>query len=108
MGARRRIDAGPGAIDAPRCGDPLSLSTRDGKCSHHPCSDADALARRRRVRRHSDGMRDLSDSPAWARWSSDAAVTPWTIGLEEEVMLLDPLTWSVANRIDEALTALPP
>ena len=28
--------------------------------------------------------------------------------VEEEVLLLDPRTWSVANRIDEALAALPP
>ena len=35
-------------------------------------------------------------------------MSPWTVGVEEEVMLLDPLTWSVANRIDEALEALPP
>jgi carboxylate-amine ligase len=53
-------------------------------------------------------MRDPSHSPAWARWSGAAAVSPWTIGVEEEVMLLDPRTWSVANRIDEALAALPP
>jgi carboxylate-amine ligase len=52
-------------------------------------------------------MRDASRSPAWVRWSGAAAVSPWTVGVEEEVMLLDPLTWSVANRIDEALEALP-
>ena len=53
-------------------------------------------------------MRDASRYPAWARWSGAAAVSPWTVGVEEEVMLLDPRTWSVANRIDEALAALPP
>src|SRR5215208_1454101 len=53
-------------------------------------------------------MRDASRSPAWARWSGAATVSPWTVGIEEEVMLLDPVTWSVANRIDEALPALPP
>src|SRR5215208_765240 len=52
-------------------------------------------------------MRDASRSPAWARWSGAATVSPWTVGIEEEVMLLDPVTWSVANRIDEALEALP-
>jgi glutamate---cysteine ligase / carboxylate-amine ligase len=53
-------------------------------------------------------MRNGSRSPAWARWSGAAAVSPWTVGVEEEVLLLDPLTGSVANRIDEALEALPP
>jgi carboxylate-amine ligase len=53
-------------------------------------------------------MRNASRPPAWARWGGAAAVSPWTVGIEEEVMLLDPLTWSVANRIDDALAALPP
>jgi glutamate---cysteine ligase / carboxylate-amine ligase len=52
-------------------------------------------------------MREASRSPAWARWSGAAAVSPWTVGVEEEVMLLDPLTWAVANRIDDVLEALP-
>ncbi len=46
--------------------------------------------------------------PAWARWNPAAAELPWTVGVEEEVMLLDPETWSVANRIDDVLAALPP
>jgi hypothetical protein len=25
-------------------------------------------------------------------------MSPWTVGVEEEVMLLDPFAWSVANR----------
>jgi hypothetical protein len=41
--------------------------------------------------------------PGWARWSAAAAERPWTVGVEEEVMLLDPLGWKPANRIDEAL-----
>ena len=45
--------------------------------------------------------------PAWARWSSAGAERPWTVGLEEEVVLLDPRDWSVANRIDDVLDALP-
>jgi glutamate---cysteine ligase / carboxylate-amine ligase len=53
-------------------------------------------------------MRNGSRSPAWARWSGGAAVSPWTVGIEEEVMLLDPETWSVANRIEDVLDALPP
>jgi len=50
---------------------------------------------------------DSSSHPAWARWSQAAAERPWTVGIEEEVMLLDGLTWSVANRIDDVITALP-
>ena len=45
--------------------------------------------------------------PPWAEWSPAAADRPWTIGLEEEVMLLDPRGWSVANRVDDVLAALP-
>jgi carboxylate-amine ligase len=47
----------------------------------------------------------VSTLPAWAEWSTDAA--PWTVGLEEEVMLLDPRDWSLASRIGEVLAALP-
>jgi carboxylate-amine ligase len=36
-----------------------------------------------------------------------AAGRPWTVGIEEEVMLLDARTWSLANRIDEVLAVLP-
>src|SRR3954468_4089926 len=51
----------------------------------------------------------MTKLPAWARWNEAAADTPWTVGIEEEVMLLDPRrTWSLANRIDEVLAALPP
>jgi carboxylate-amine ligase len=50
---------------------------------------------------------DSSPHPAWAHWSQAAAERPWTVGIEEEVMLLDGVTWSVANRFDDVLTALP-
>src|SRR5512133_3936694 len=43
----------------------------------------------------------------WARWSRAAAERPWTVGVEEEVMLLDARTRSIANRIDDVLAALP-
>jgi len=32
---------------------------------------------------------------------------PWTVGIEEELMLLDPLTFRLANRVDDVLAALP-
>jgi carboxylate-amine ligase len=45
--------------------------------------------------------------PAWADWSPAGAEAPWTVGVEEEVMLLDPNGWALASRSDEVLTALP-
>jgi carboxylate-amine ligase len=45
--------------------------------------------------------------PAWAEWNPAAADTPWTVGIEEEVMLLDPRDWALAFRIDDVLPALP-
>jgi carboxylate-amine ligase len=46
--------------------------------------------------------------PDWARWNRAAAECPWTVGIEEEVMLLDPGDWRLVNRIDDVLAALPP
>jgi carboxylate-amine ligase len=46
--------------------------------------------------------------PAWAEWSADGAAQPWTVGIEEEVMLLDPVTWMPASRSEEALASLDP
>jgi len=43
----------------------------------------------------------------WADWSSAGREAPWTIGLEEEVMLLEPGTWQLDSRSDEVLAALP-
>ena len=44
---------------------------------------------------------------AWSRWSEAAAERPWTVGVEEELMLLDPGDWSLANRVEDVLDALP-
>jgi glutamate---cysteine ligase / carboxylate-amine ligase len=44
--------------------------------------------------------------PGWAAWSPNGAEPPWSVGIEEEVMLLDPRTWALAPRIDEVLPAL--
>ena len=46
--------------------------------------------------------------PRWAEWSSAGAEAPWTVGVEEEVMLLDPVTWLPASRSEEVLAALDP
>ena len=49
----------------------------------------------------------MAELPAWARWSEAGGSRPWTVGIEEEVMLLDDTTWSVANRFDDVLAAVP-
>ena len=42
-------------------------------------------------------------APRWADWQPS---TPYMVGLEEEVMLLDPDTWMLAQRADEVLAVL--
>ena len=44
--------------------------------------------------------------PAWATWNEDP-VAAWTVGIEEEVMLLSPATWLPASRCEDVLSALP-
>jgi carboxylate-amine ligase len=46
--------------------------------------------------------------PAWAQWSAAGAERPWTVGIEEEVMLLDRDRWGVANVAGEVVAQLPP
>ena len=46
--------------------------------------------------------------PGWAQWSEQGAAEPWTVGIEEEVMLLDPEDWALASRIDDVLPVLSP
>jgi carboxylate-amine ligase len=47
----------------------------------------------------------LSLARRWAAWQPSV---PYTVGLEEEVMLLDPEDWSLAQRSDDVLPHLPP
>ncbi|HYI17371.1 MAG TPA: YbdK family carboxylate-amine ligase, partial [Solirubrobacteraceae bacterium] len=49
----------------------------------------------------------MTPLPHWARWNPAGAESPWTLGLEEEVMLVDPHDWALASRIDDVLPALP-
>ena len=42
---------------------------------------------------------------AWSDWAP-AGVTPWTVGVEEEVMLLDPSDWSLASEADAVMAKL--
>jgi carboxylate-amine ligase len=48
---------------------------------------------------------ELRSARRWATWQ---ASTPYTVGIEEEVMLLDPGDWSLAQRSDDVLPQLPP
>jgi carboxylate-amine ligase len=41
-------------------------------------------------------------------WSPAAAERPWTVGIEEEVLLLDPRDWSAVDAIDDVLATLAP
>jgi carboxylate-amine ligase len=50
----------------------------------------------------------LRSLPGWAHWNPAGAESPWTLGLEEEVMLLDPHDWALASRIDDVLPTLAP
>lgn len=45
--------------------------------------------------------------PAWAEWSPGAPAVGYTLGIEEEVMLLAPRDWSLAAEIDRVLPVLP-
>ena len=44
--------------------------------------------------------------PAWATWNEDSSAA-WTVGIEEEVMLVSPETWLPASRCEDVLSALP-
>jgi carboxylate-amine ligase len=46
-------------------------------------------------------------SAHWADWSPAGAEAPWTVGIEEEVMLLEPRDWSLTSRSEEVLAGLP-
>jgi len=45
--------------------------------------------------------------PSWATWSEPHELGPYTVGIEEEVMLLDQHSWALAHRIDSVLPRLP-
>ena len=44
----------------------------------------------------------------WSDWSPVGREAPWSVGVEEEVMLLDSHDWSLAQQIDRVIPALPP
>jgi len=46
-------------------------------------------------------------TPAWAVWQG-APEEPYTVGLEEEIMLLDPADWALAQSADSVLADISP
>jgi len=49
----------------------------------------------------------MTGLPRWAAWNPAGAERPWTVGIEEEVMLLQPPSCALANRIDDVRAELP-
>jgi carboxylate-amine ligase len=49
----------------------------------------------------------MTARPRWAEWNPAGAERPWTVGIEEEIMLLQPPSGALANRIDDVLGELP-
>jgi glutamate---cysteine ligase / carboxylate-amine ligase len=52
------------------------------------------------------GVSPLATAPAWSLWRAPPA--PYTIGVEEELMLLRPDDWSLCHESDELLAGLGP
>src|SRR5919201_1495811 len=48
------------------------------------------------------------EPPAWAAWRGGAPSAAFTLGIEEEVMLLNATDWSLAYAADELIAELPP
>ncbi|GAC1322519.1 MAG: carboxylate-amine ligase [Thermoleophilaceae bacterium] len=43
---------------------------------------------------------------SWSRWRGLPPTEPWTIGVEEEAMLLEPERWTLAHEIEAVLASL--
>ena len=66
-----------------------------------PASDAAVPAR-------DDALEAVVTAPepgAWSRWAPRPE-SCWTIGVEEEVMLLDPSDWALASQADAVMSRL--
>jgi carboxylate-amine ligase len=50
----------------------------------------------------------LATKPAWALWKGMEAPTAYSLGVEEELMLVDPKDWSLAPRSEDVLEAMAP
>jgi glutamate---cysteine ligase / carboxylate-amine ligase len=54
-----------------------------------------------------DSADGITHAPGeWSRWSPAAESSAWTVGVEEEVMLLDPHGWGLASRADAVMSGL--
>ena len=47
----------------------------------------------------------LQARPAWSEWGPGGPGMAWSVGIEEEVMLLDPADWNLASEVDSVLAA---
>ena len=48
----------------------------------------------------------MADHPAWAWWESGPDDTPYSIGIEEETMLLEPASWELAHPEPELIAQI--
>src|SRR4051812_14755315 len=65
------------------------------------------MAARPTVTSPDSGVAESSSLPAWAEWNRDPDAVPFSVGVEEEVMLLDPADWSLAHESHHVLEELP-
>jgi carboxylate-amine ligase len=49
----------------------------------------------------------LADTRGWWDWNGGPREAQYTVGIEEEAMLLDPTDWSLAHHSDRVLEAMP-
>ncbi|MGZ5308102.1 MAG: carboxylate-amine ligase [Solirubrobacterales bacterium] len=52
-------------------------------------------------------QREPATTPEWAHWADQHELGAYTVGVEEEVMLVDPIHWGLAQRIESVLPRLP-
>ena len=76
-----------------------STAPRTSRCSRDLVDAARGRGARRRHGERGGGMNH------WSDWSPVAAESPWSVGVEEEVMLLDPRDWQLASVHDAVLAA---
>ncbi len=50
---------------------------------------------------------DVAPSPSWAQWPDRPGAPAWTIGVEEEVMLVAAPGYNLAQAVDEVMPRLP-
>jgi glutamate---cysteine ligase / carboxylate-amine ligase len=43
--------------------------------------------------------------PAWSEWAPRGQLAAWSVGIEEEVTLIDPSDWNLASRVDAVIAS---